>query len=55
VVNLPRARLDWRPGLIGRLVIGVVLLFVIASVVFVARELTTSREKAVTSAGWPPT
>lgn len=46
MVNLPRARLDWRPGLIGRLVIGVVLLLIVASVVFVAREMKTSREQA---------
>lgn len=46
MVSKPRARLDWRPGLIGRLVIGVVLLLGIASVVLVARELRTSREQA---------
>ena len=46
MVSLPRARLDWRPGLIGRLVIGVAFLSVIASVIFVAREMKTSREQA---------
>ena len=46
MVTLPRARLDWRPGLIGRLVIGVSFLLIIAAVVFVAREMKSSREQA---------
>lgn len=46
VATLPRARFEWKPGMIGRLVIGVLLLLLIAAVVFVAREMKTSREQA---------
>lgn len=44
--TFPRPRFDWRPGLVGRLVIGVFLLLVIAMVIFAAREIKTSREQA---------
>jgi len=46
VATLPRARFEWKPGMIGRLVIGVLLLLLIAAIVFVAREMKTSREQA---------
>ena len=46
MVTLPRARLDWRPGLIGRLVIGVSFLMNLAAEVFDAREMKSSREQA---------
>ncbi len=46
MVSLPRPRLDWRPGFVGRLVIGVSLLVFIATAIFLAREVKTSREQA---------
>lgn len=46
MAKIPRPRLDWRPGLIGRLVIGVSLLTIIGMVIFAAHEIKTSREQA---------